>query len=151
MLKISSILVLIMLLIPLVGCSQESNPNTQRPGLEIPSIITSIGGIEAANGSHNIQRFSYSISLVNNEKNDVSVKYIQLILPPEFERILINNNLQVEVNKSIPQKSSIKIDGSLDFNATGLTKDQIAKLNPRIISVKVLHEQTIGLVGKNAK
>jgi predicted NUDIX family phosphoesterase len=130
----------------LAGCSKTVNvPEVQRPGIEISSMVTGIGAVNANDTEHNTQRFSYSISLTNHEKNEVIIKEITLVLTPEFEKILITKQLTVQVNKTITPKSSIEIKGYLDFNAKGMSKDDIVKLNPRITSVKVLSEETISL------
>ena len=130
----------------LVGCSRTVNiPDIQRPGLEISSMGTGLGAVDVNDTNHDIQRFSYSIALANNDKDEVYIKETILVLTPEFEKILITKQLTVPVNKTILPKSSIDIKGSLDFNAAGMSKDDILKLNPRIKSVKIVSEKTISL------
>ncbi len=130
----------------LYGCSRTSNiPDTQRPGLEISSMGTGLGAVDVNDNNHIIQRFSYSIALANNDKDEVYIKEITLVLTPEFEKILITKQLTVHVNKTILPQTSIDIKGSLDFNAAGMSKDDIIKLNPRIQSVKIGNEKTISL------
>lgn len=128
------------------GCTGTANvQDIQRTGLEISTMGTGIGAVDTNNNSHDIQRFSYSISLANNDKDTVFIKEVTLVLPKEFEETLITKQLTVTVNKDILPKSAIEIKGSLDFKANGMTKDDIVKLNPRILSVKVTNERTISL------
>jgi hypothetical protein len=128
------------------GCAGTANvQDMQRTGLEISTMSTGIGAVDANNNSHDIQRFSYSIALANNDKDTVLIKEVTLVLPKEFEETLITKQLTVSVNKEILPKSSIEIKGSLDFKANGLSKDDIIKLHPTISSVKVTNERTIGL------
>jgi hypothetical protein len=128
------------------GCAGTANvQDMQRTGLEISTMSTGIGAVDANNNSHDIQRFSYSIALSNNDKDTVFIKEVTLILPKEFEETLITKQLTVSVNKEILPKSPIEIKGSLDFKANGLSKDDIIKLHPRISSVKVTNERTISL------
>jgi hypothetical protein len=128
------------------GCAGTTNvQDIQRPGLEISTMSTGIGAVDTNNNNHDIQRFSYSINLANNDKDTVFIKEVTLVLPKEFEETLITKELTVTVNKDIVPKSAIEIKGSLDFKANGLSKDDIIKLNPTISSVKVTNERTISL------
>lgn len=130
----------------LVGCSKTGGTsNVERPAIEIPSMNTGIGGIEDKEGNHDLQRYFYNITLANNEDEEVLIKEIQLVLPSEFEVRLVDKALNVPVNKSISPKSFINVSGTLDFNAAGLSKEDIIKLNPHIESVKVINEKIISL------
>jgi hypothetical protein len=130
------------------GCSSAgSSVNIQKPGLEINNVITAVGSAytDTNNNNHDIQRFSYTISLTNNDMDTVLIKEIALELPKEFEETLITKKLNVTVNKDLLPKSSIEINGSMDFRAIGLSKEDIIKLDPRIVTVKVINERTISL------
>jgi hypothetical protein len=128
------------------GCTKTGNvENIKGTGVEISSMMTGIGAVDTNDNNHEIQRFNYSFSLANNDKDTVYVKEVTLVLPKEFEETLITKQLTVPVNKDIHSMSAIEIKGTLDFKVNGLSKDDIAKLNPRILSVKVTNEQTISL------
>ena len=128
------------------GCSRSRNvEDIQRTSLEISNMSTGIGSVDTNNNSHDIQRFSYSINLANNDKDTAFIKEVTLVLPKEFEETLVTNQLTVTVNKDIAPKSFIEIKGSLDFKAYGMSKDDIIKLDPRISSIKVTSERTISL------
>jgi len=128
------------------GCARIGNvEDLQKAGLDISTMSRGIGPVDPKSNSLDTQRLSYSISLTNNDKETVFVKEVALVLPKEFEETLITKQLTTTVNKDISPKSSIEIKGSLDFKATGLSKDDIIKLNPRILSVKVTSERTISL------
>jgi len=136
----------IILSLIIVGCSRTGNvENTQSTGLDISSMVTGIGAIDTNDNSHDIQRFSYTINLTNNDKDTAFIKDVTLVLPKEFEQTLITKQLTVDVNKDISTNSTVEIKGSLDFNAKGLSKDDILKLNPKILSIKVTNERTISL------
>ena len=144
--KISALLFVFFILVMSVGCSTTKNaPDLQNSGLQINYMNTAIGAVEGNYDNHDIQRFSYSIALSNNDKDDVFIKEITLVLPPEFEKILINKQLTVQVNKTIDTNSSIDVKGDLEFNAASMTKEDIVKLNPSIKLVKVVSEKTISL------
>lgn len=139
------VLVVILSLITF-GCSRSGNvEDIQRASLEISNMSTGIGTVDTNNNSHDIQRFSYSINLANNDKDTAFIKEVTLVLPKEFEETLVTKQLTVTVNKDIAPKSSIEIKGSLDFKANGMSKDDIIKLDPRISSIKVTNERTISL------
>jgi hypothetical protein len=128
------------------GCTRSGNTeDIQRTGLKIYSMNTSIGSVDKNENNHDIQRFSYSIGLTNNDKDKVFIKEATLVLPKEFEERLISEQLTVPVNKDILPKDTIEIKGSVDFNAKGLSKEDIIKLNPRILSVRVTDERTISI------
>jgi len=140
------LLLVTILSLVLIGCSQTgSTSDAQRPAIEIASLSSGIGAVEGKGDIHNVQRYSYNITLANNDKEEVFVREIQLVLPSEFEERLLTKSLQVPVNKSIAPKSFINISDTLDFNAAGFSKDDILKLNPHIASVKVISEKMISL------
>ena len=139
------VLVIILSLIT-IGCSRAVDvKGTQIIGLDISSMSTGIGAVDENTNSHDIQRFSYSIILANNDKDTAYIKEVTLVLPKEFEETLIAKQLPVIVNAELAPKSTIEIKGSLDFKANGLSKDEIIKLNPKILSIKVTNERTISL------
>lgn len=138
------VLVIILSLIT-VGCSRAGNfEGTQKIGLDISTMSTGIGSVDTNNNSHDIQRFSYSINLTNNDNDTAFIKEVTLVLPKEFEEALVTKQLTVTVNKDISPKSTIEIKGLLDFKTNGLSKDAIIKL-ARILSIKVTNERTISL------
>lgn len=140
----------IFLLILASGCTGtgENLKDMQATGLEINNMSTGIGSVGAEEDNHDTQRFSYSIYLTNNNGDKVFIKELALALPQEFEERLISKQLNVAVNKEIDANDTIEISGSLDFNAKGLSKEEILKLNPRILAVKVINEQTISTLMK---
>lgn len=139
------VLVIIVSLIT-IGCSRAVDvKGTQTIGLDISSMITAIGAVDQNNNSHDLQRFSYIINLANNDKDTAFIKEVNLVLPKEFEEALVTKQLPVTVNTEVAPKSNIEIKGSMDFKANGLSKDEIIKLNPKILSIKVTNERTISL------
>jgi hypothetical protein len=139
------VLVIILSLIT-IGCSRAVNvEDKQTIGLDISSMSTGIGAVNTNNNSHDIQRFSYSINLANNDKDAAFIKEVTLVLPKAFEETLVTKQLTITVNKDISPKSTIEIKGALDFKANNLSKDDIMKLDPRILSIKVTNERTISL------
>ena len=72
------------------GCSRSGNvEDIQRTSLEISNMCTGIGAVDTNNNSHDIQRFSYSINLANNDKETAFIKEVTLVLPKEFEETLV--------------------------------------------------------------
>lgn len=139
------VLVIILSLIT-IGCSRAVNvEDKQTIGLDISSMSTGIGAVDTNNNSHDIQRFSYSINLANNDKDAAFIKEVTLVLPKAFEETLVTKQLAITVNKDISPKSTIEIKGTLDFNTNDLSKDDIMKLDPRILSIKVTNERTISM------
>jgi hypothetical protein len=141
--NIRFLVLVIILALTIVGCSRAGNlEGTQKIGLDISTMSTGIGSVDT--NSHDIQRFSYSINLTNNDNDTAFIKEVTLVLPKEFEGALVTKQLTVTVNKDISPKSTIEIKGLLDFKTNGLSKDDIIKL-ARILSIKVTNERTISL------
>lgn len=135
-------------LFALVGCSRGTSPDSQRPTLEVSYMVQSIGAVEGKENSYDVQRFSYTLALANNDKEEVYIKEIHVTLPPEFEQRVTTKNFIIPVNKVIQPKSYIEIENSHEFNATDLTEEDIHKLAPHISSIKVVNEKTINLEGR---
>jgi molybdopterin/thiamine biosynthesis adenylyltransferase len=129
------------------GCDKTGGTiqETQQPCLEINGMVTSIGSGATDRNNHDVQTFSYTMDLTNNNVTETFIKEVTLVLPKEFEERLISKHLTVPVRKSVSSKSMIQIKGSLDFDAKGLSKEDIMHLNPRIISVNITNEQMISL------
>lgn len=139
-----------MLLLTIVGCSKTGNAlETQRPTLEISHMVQSIGAVEGKEDTHDFQRFSYTLALANNDNEQIYVKEVQVTLPAEFEQRVTTKNFIIQVNTAIQPKSYIEIENSHEFDAKGLSKEDISnKLSPHITSIKVLSESTISLEGR---
>ena len=143
--KLKSLFIAILITLILAGCSLTNAPAPQRPTLEVSHMVQSIGAVEGKEGTHDIQRFSYTMALADNTTEQIYIKEIQVTLPPEFEKRVIQKNYTIPVNKPIEPKSYIEIQNSHEFNATGLSKEEIHTLAPHISSLKVISETTIDL------
>jgi len=119
--KLKSLFIAILITLILAGCSLTNAPAPQRPTLEVSHMVQSIGAVEGKEGTHDIQRFSYTMALADNTTEQIYIK------------------------EPIEPKSYIEIQNSHEFNATGLSKEEIHTLAPHISSLKVISETTIDL------
>lgn len=140
------VICLTVVILGLIGCSRpDEDYTTQRPILEVSHMVQGIGAVEGKESTFDIQKFSYTLALSNNDSEEVYVKEIRVSLPADFEQRVTTKNFIINVDKTIPAKSYIEVRNSHEFDARGLSKDDIHKLNPHISSIKVITEKTINL------
>lgn len=134
------------IILGLIGCSRSDVVYTpQRPLLEVSHMVQGIGAVEGKGSTFDIQKFTYTLTLSNNDSEEIYVKEIRVSLPADFEQRVTTKNFIINVDKAIPSKSYIEVGNSHEFDARGLSKDDILKLNPHISSIKVITEKTIDL------
>ena len=141
MFKKVSIITLIFVLLIFAACSKDIAMN--KPGVEINSITSSIGAVGENINDFETQSFKYTITLTNNEAADIRIVSVKPVLSEGFIERVSDEDTIVQVNKLIPQGSSLDVTGEIIFDATGLTKEQIVSLEPFIKEIKVIEERTI--------
>jgi len=65
------------------------------------------------------------------------------ILSTAFASLVSDENVTLDINKTILKEGSIDISGEIIFNAKGLSKEDIADLQPFIEEVKITEERII--------
>lgn len=141
MFKKISIILLILVLLLLAGCSDNNTLNTM--GIEINTITSSIGAVGGNINDFETQSFKYTMILTNNDASDIKIVSVEPVLSEEFFKRASDEDRIIQVNKSIPHGSSIDVSGEIVFDAKGLTKDQIVSMKPFIKEVKIIEERII--------
>ena len=141
MYKKFSIMILIAILLLSTACSNDSEINKQ--GIEINSLSTSIGAVGSNTADFETQSFKYNITLTNYEATDINIVSVKPMLSEKFLERVSNEDTIIQVNRIIPQGSSLDVAGEIIFDAKGLTKEQIIGLEPFVKEVKIIEERII--------
>lgn len=135
------LVMLLCVLLVVSGCSKKEN--TTEKGIIISVISSSIGAVGQNTNDFENQSFKYTITLTNNEENNITVVSITPVLSDTFASKISDKNITVNVNKTIPKGNSINVSGEIIFNAKELNKEQIISMKPFVKEVKIVEERTI--------
>ncbi len=141
--KFLLIVILISLAINLLACS--ANINKKENNIEIVGMSSSMGGVEGELDNFNKQEISYEISLKNNQNDDIYIKTITPVLNSEFLKLVENDKVTIEVNKSVKSNKTIQIKGKIIFNAEGMSKEDIIEMQPFFTKIRVVQEKEINI------
>ena len=131
---------LILLILVLAGCGSSTNPNISTiGGIWATDISTSIG---SKNNDVSRQVISYQITLQNRESMAVTVHSVMFIFPKELDQRL-RSDRNVTIENTIASNETIHINGQVEFDATGITKEQILGWGPLIKGIFATTEQPI--------
>jgi|WetSurMetagenome_2_1015567.scaffolds.fasta_scaffold155294_3 hypothetical protein len=131
---------LIFLILILAGCSSSTTPNiSSMGGIWATNISTSIG---SKNNDVSQQVITYQITLQNREPMAVTVHSVMLLFPKELD-LRIKSDRNVTLENTIASKGTIHINGQVEFDATGVTKEQISGWGPPIKGIFATTEQPI--------
>ena len=134
--KFNNFIMITLLVLSLFGCSQEHNES--RSDFSINNWISSIGAVdESSVDIFEEQRFSYTLYLTSETGKLHEVKSV--------EPIFFDNVLERTISNDPPhlnmENDHIEVQGSIVFDARGLTKEQIIeRLDTFINAVDVILE-----------
>jgi hypothetical protein len=78
--------------------------------------------------------------LQNATQNDLVLRWIEPVLPEKVSARLVDDSPRVSVDKTLGANSSLIVDGQFRFDASGMTKEQIARWEPLIKGVVISTE-----------
>jgi hypothetical protein len=142
--KISVLTIISTLALLLFGCNGlelGKNNSDEETGLQIYSMSTGLGSI--SNDNLDQQRLTYNISITNESDTESYIQWIEPILGEGIRDKIITEELQITVEKSIPAKGSLEVEGVIVFDTLGLTKEEIINLEPFITGINVNGEKVI--------
>jgi len=124
------------------GCLTKANNNIgKKTGMHMDYMVTGLGSLD---DSHlNKQKLTYTAAISNYNSSTVYVRWIKPVLGNGIKDKVISENLAITVNKKITANHSLKISGDLIINTQGLSKKQIADLEPYIVGIRVNSDQII--------
>ena len=146
MLKKLIIAVVILILgmsIIFTGCHTTKKQVQTRGGLKINGWSSGLGSVNETDLDKT--KFSYSMNLTNENENSIFIKSIQPTLNEKIKSKIISKDIVVPVNSELKANKTTQINGEIIVDTEGLTKADIAQLEPFIKDIKVSTEETISL------
>lgn len=132
---------LLVLAILFIGLKENSNSSQAEDGLKIVAATVVLGSIDSANNT-GIQSFNYDFVLYNEGNEEIHLDSVEPIFTKDLlARVLIQNH-EIIVNKTISPNSTIRVEGQVEFNASGLSKEQILNLD-HIYGINVTSTKTL--------
>ena len=134
--KFNSFIMITLLALSLFGCSQERNES--RSDFSINNWISSIGAVdESGVDIFEEQRFSYTLYLTSETGKLHEVKSLEPIF---FDNVLEQTTANDPPHLNM-ENDRIEVQGSIVFDAKGLTKEQIIeRYDPFINALNVILE-----------
>ncbi|MDP2855994.1 MAG: hypothetical protein Q8N90_02610 [bacterium] len=145
--KLTIPLLAIIALSLLAGSCTSTEAELVKSEISIPQISSSIGG-----NPNNFaeQHCSYRVTLQNNGVTDVTVRSIEPILSEAFAAKAKGKDFKVTVDTTVAPKTFVEISGEIQFDATGMTKEQIAAM-PFFKGIKINTDKVLPIPGQSAK
>ena len=91
--------------------------------------------------------YHYTVSLWNHSDKGVKIFSIVPVLNARFEKRLISTEIAQKTSRVIPPRKTIQVKGELRFNFEGLTKQDIENMEPVILELKLLREDSLPIPG----
>ena len=115
---------------------------TESGGLQIADFSSSISGVD---GNPDQQLVVYNVIIHNPNNNTVTLLWLEPVLQDSISGRASDTELRHAVNEVIGPNSQVDIQGQLHLNTSGLTKSDIARLDPFFSGFTVSTDQTIPL------
>jgi hypothetical protein len=106
---------------------------------------TSIGAVSSTSET---QRLTYGVTLKNNSAVNTYIDYIEPVVIPDIDSRVLLAGLMKAVGRSVASGGTIEVSGSFTFDATGLSEQDIDKMQPIITGIRVVSDQTLKIPGK---
>jgi hypothetical protein len=135
------IFLLVLDIILFVELKENSNSSQAEDRLKIVSSTVVLGPIDSVNNT-SIQAFNYDFVLYSEENEEIHLDSVEPIFTKDLLTRVITENHEIIGNKTISPNSTISVKGQVEFNASGLSKEQILNLDP-IYSVNVTSTKTL--------
>lgn len=135
------LLFLLVLAILFNGFKENSNSSQAEDGLKIVAATVVLGSIDSANNT-SIQSFNYDFVLYNEENEQIHLDSVEPIFTKDLSARVLTENHKIIGNKTISPNSTIRVEGQVEFNASGLSKEQILNLD-HIYSINVTSTKTL--------
>ena len=142
--KILLIIIPAILLLSLAACTATAPIPPE--GLVINGMSSGIGGDE---NNYDRQRFSYTVSLQNNQNQDVFIRQITPLISDSNTGRIQTSELDIPVNKTLSPGEFMSASGEFRFDAAGLSKEQILELEPFVTGFNVSSSVVLDLPGRH--
>ncbi|MEY8744369.1 hypothetical protein AB9M62_34155 [Bacillales bacterium AN1005] len=137
--KVLVVILLICITFSLISCKvSDGKSEIMDDGIVINQTSTSLGG-----ESPDITEVSYSVNLQNKLGKPILIISIQPVISKDLQDRLIDNSIQLEVNKEIQSNESEEVSGYFKIDTKGLSKEEIMKFELAIREYKIQTEQFV--------
>jgi len=139
------VLCLILPVVLLLAYAACSPGGANSGGLSVIEMNASIGAVFSTSET---QRLTYRVTLKNNSAVNIYIDYIEPVVIPDIDSRVLLAGLIKAVGRSVASGGTIEVSGSFTFDATGLSKQDIDKMQPIITGIRVVSDQTLKIPGK---
>lgn len=144
--KVTFLAVIAVLLVSVTACILSANralTGQQGAEVRISQVTTAVGG----HNPEEEQILSYSITVVNDQAEEVYIKSLQPVLSYEVGRRLLDRNTVVLVEKYVAPRAFVEVQGRISFDTRSTSKEQIISWEPMITGAKLTYERTLSTTG----
>ncbi|KGK98647.1 hypothetical protein LI82_07265 [Methanococcoides methylutens] len=111
-------------------------------GLKVPEMSAYLRSAAENNTDSHI--WFYDIGLYNSGDEAVYVNSVEPVFSKNFSKIVLEDNNIIVVDKLINGKSSVEVSGQVEFNTTGLSREEIFdSTDGNIIGYRISSTETI--------
>jgi hypothetical protein len=132
--------ILLFIAVVLAFIATRTNAFVSAPGLMVNDVSVTV---EATNNSPDTQVIHYSVTLQNNDTLPVTVDALVPVINGNVSKIIKPGDPMVVVDKQIKPSGTLGVNGELQFDSRGVTKDQINHWGQLITGFKVTTEQVL--------
>ena len=132
---------LLALIILFIGFTEKNDSSQAENGLEIIEATQAIGSVDGVNDTR-VLVYNYDFLIYNRGNEEVNLDSVEPLFQKDFSSRVITEDHKIVGNKTIKPHSSIHVKGQVEFNASGLSKEQILILHG-IYSVNVTSTKTL--------
>ena len=131
------------LVFPIFSAACSSGGGTSSGSLTIIGLQTSISA-----SAGDTQILTYNVTIKNQSGNNVFVETAEPVLSASFEPRVLVDNLIKQVDRNVISGGTFEVSGSFPFDAKGLTKQDIEKLQPYFTGIRVVSDEMLKVPGK---
>jgi hypothetical protein len=116
---------LLALTILFIGFKESNDSSQAEDGLNIYSASLAIGPVDYINNT-SMQVVDYEFVVSNLGNKEVYLGYVEPLFKKDFSPRILNEDRKIVVNQTIKPNSAINVKGQVEFNDSGLSKEQIS-------------------------
>jgi hypothetical protein len=142
------LLLLLVLTILFIGFKENYDSSQGEDELNIVEATLTSGSVESVNNT-SIQTYNYDFVLYNAGNEEVYLASVEPLFTKDFLARVLTEDHKIVGNRTIGPNSTIHVNGQVEFDVSGLSKEQSLNLD-RIYSVNVTSTKTLPFFPKNS-
>lgn len=133
----------------LSGCNstkideKKSFLENNKHDISVDGYSSTVGAESETN--NDIQIVTYWLDITNHDNVEKVLKSVEPELNEIFAKKIIGKIDSIELNKPLKPSESTKVEIKIQFNAKGMSKEQIMVLEPYIKNLKIVTEKKLAL------